>query len=302
MKGNNRSRRKQPTRRGARPRTDAANRRLGAVAGVIIVLVVAWLISTARSNSAETNGGGLRMPPGTSLEEVTTNSEMPEWLIRYQGFTVSFNSETHQPNWVAWELLASETDGETAREKSSGFAADPNAPGCARPADYTRSGYDRGHMAPAGDMKWSAPTMNQSFLMTNICPQAGELNRGTWKKLEEKCRQKAVADSAVVIVCGPVFDKDKPRRTIGETGVAVPDGFFKVILSPYTDPPAAIGFVMPNGPVPGGMQEHAVSVDSVERLTGHDFFHALPDDIENKVEAQCDFSRWSRIRPRHKHK
>lgn len=291
--------RRRPKRKRNRSRADAANRRLGMIAGVIIVILVAWFISTARSYS-ESKDKPLNLPVGSSLEEVVTNSQMQEWLIRYQGFTVSFNPETHQPNWVSWELLASETDGETAREKSSGFAADPNAPGCARPTDYTRSGYDRGHMAPAGDMKWSASTMNQSFLMTNICPQAGELNRGSWKKLEEKCRQKAIADSAVIIVCGPIFDAGKPYRRIGETGVAVPDKFFKVILSPYTTPPTAIGFIMPNGTVPGGMQPHAVSVDSVENLTGHDFFSALPDEIESKVEAQCDFNRWSRIRPRHK--
>lgn len=281
-----------------RSRTDYANRRLGTAFGIIAVILVAWFISMARSHS-ENEGRPLQLPAGSNLEEVVTKEGLQEWIIRYQGFTVSYNSETHQPNWVAWELLASETDGETAREKSSGFAADPNAPGCARPSDYTGSGYDRGHMAPAGDMKWSASTMNQSFLMTNICPQAGELNRGAWKKLEEKCRQKAVADSALVIVCGPIFEKGKRHRRIGEAGVAIPDKFFKVILSPYTNPPTAIGFIMPNGTVPGGMQTHAVSVDSVESITGHDFFSALPDELENKVEAQCDFHRWSRIRPRH---
>ncbi len=150
-------------------------------------------------------------------------------------------------------------------------------------------------MAPAGDMKWSPETMRESFLLTNICPQAGELNRGAWKKLEEKCRQRAIADSAVVIVCGPVFIPGEGIERIGTTGVAVPRKFFKVILSPYTDPPSAIGFIMPNSYVKGGMQTHAVSVDSVEALTGHDFFTALPDDVETTVEAQCDFNRWSRM-------
>ncbi len=240
----------------------------------------------------------MALPNATDLEAVATNADMPEYLIRYQGFTVSFNQKTHQPNWVAWELLGTETDGKNARDKSGGFAPDPNVPGCARPTDYTRSGYDRGHMAPAGDMKWSESTMNQSFLMTNICPQVGELNRGAWKKLEEKCRQKAVADSAVIIVCGPYFTPGKKHRTIGETAVQVPDGFFKVILSPYSSPPTAIGFIMPNRNITGGMQPHAVSVDEVEKLTGHDFFAALPDDIENELEATCDFNRWSRIRTR----
>ena len=229
-----------------------------------------------------------------SLRHVIIPADIPQQIIHYPGFTVSFNPEAHQPNWVAWELLASETDGESNRE--SNFTTDYNVEGCSTTDDYRGSGYDRGHMAPAGDMKWSAETMRESFLMTNICPQAGDLNRGAWKKLEEKCRQRAVADSAVVIVCGPIFSPGEGVERIGKTGVAVPRRFFKVVLSPYTDPPKAIGFIMPNGYVKGGMQTHAVSVDSVEAVTGHDFFSALPDEVENRIEAECDFSRWSRIR------
>ena len=198
---------------------------------------------------------------------------------------------------MAWELTREETEGEISRDKAAGFSADPNVPGCPSPSDYTHSGYDRGHMAPAGDMKWKQSAINQSFYMTNICPQAGELNRGAWKKLEEKCRQKAAADSAIVIVCGPIFTPGVDHETIGyDTRIPVPDKFFKVILSAYADPPTAIGFIMPNSYVTGGMQTCAVSVDSVEAVTGYDFFSALPDDVENTLEAQCDFPRWSVIR------
>lgn len=293
--------RRQPPRRAAQTRRRQHSGRIihhaGFIAGINVVFLVAWIIWSLHANS-DNGGARIDLPSSTDLEAVVSAPGMPEQLIRYNGFTVSFNEQTHQPNWVAWELLGSETDGENAREKSSGFTTDPDVAGCARPSDYTHSGFDRGHMAPAGDMKWSESTMNQSFLMTNICPQAGELNRGAWKKLEEKCRQKAVADSAVVIVCGPIFSQGKSHRKIGDTGVAVPDSFFKVILSPYADPPAAIGFIMPNGEVAGGMQPHAVSVDRVEAATGLDFFSALPDEIENDIEARCDFNRWSRIRTR----
>lgn len=269
----------------------------GVIIGVAIAIAISWFASDYNSNAGDRSHALQQtIDPSADLEAVVTPPGVEEWLIRYQAMTVSFNKDTHQPNWVAWELLGSETEGENTREQSSGFATDPNVPGCARSADYTRSGFDRGHMAPAGDMKWSAPAMNQSFLMTNICPQAGELNRGAWNKLEEKCRQKAVADSAVVIVCGPIFTPGKTPRRIGETGVAVPDSFFKVILSPYAVPPTAIGFILPNGEVPGGIQPHAVPVDSVEARTGYDFFSALPDELENKIEATCDFNRWSRIR------
>ena len=257
---------------------------------LVVVAAIIYLVASARNHQHQT------LATEGSLEHVVTNPLLEEEIIPYKGMTISFNSSTHQPNWVAWELLASETDGENNRE--SAFQTDYDVDGCATTDDYRGSGYDRGHMAPAGDMKWSPETMRESFLLTNVCPQAGELNRGAWKKLEEKCRQRAVADSALVIVCGPIFIPGEGVETIGRTGVAVPRRFFKVVLSPYTDPPMAIGFIMPNGYVKGGMQTHAVSVDSVEAITGHDFFSALPDDIEATIESQCDFNRWSRIRRR----
>lgn len=226
------------------------------------------------------------------IEEVKTAKGLEEEIIHYEGMTVSFNPKLHIPNWVAWELTAEEATGTEPR--SNNFKADPKVKGSAQPSDYTGSGYDRGHMAPAGDMKWSNSAMNETFFMTNICPQDNGLNRGSWKSLEEKCRERALRDSAIIIVCGPVLDK-KPKKHIGDTKVAVPERFFKVILSPYIDPPVAIGFIMPNGPVEGGMQKCAMTVDEVERITGHDFFSALPDDIEAEVESRVNFNKWSRM-------
>ena len=210
---------------------------------------------------------------------------------------LSFNPQYHIPNWVAWELTADETSGEISRTNK--FSADPEIPESAETWDYNYSGYDRGHMAPAGDMRWNREAMEQTFLMTNICPQVKSLNAGSWKNLEEKCRQWAQADSAIYIVCGPVID-GKPIEYIGDTRVYVPRQFFKVIISPYANPARGIGFIMPNGKVPGGMQACAVPIDSVESLTGHDFFASLPDDIEADVESQCDFHYWSTHRPHRK--
>ena len=287
---------KQPNKRKAgrtrkrRPASDASTKRLAWIMALAVTAAIAYLVSSAKKpgHNPGHNAG--------DLTAVITNPNLPETLLRYEGMTISFNPDTPQPNWASWELLASEATGDAPRSDS--FAPDPEVEGCATLSDYRRSGYDRGHMAPAGDMKWSAEAMRQSFLLTNVCPQKGDLNRGAWQKLEEKCRQKALTDSAVIIVCGPVFLPGEGIERIGATGVAVPRRFFKVILSPYIDHPTAIGFIMPNGPVAGGMMPHAVSVDSVEALTGHDFFAELPDEIETIVESQCDFNRWSRIRRR----
>ena len=231
----------------------------------------------------------------TALLHPRTNPEQREQIKEYVGFTVSFNREMHIPNWVSWELTQDEAQGN--QERSQKFLTDPDVVGCPTTMDYRGSGYDRGHMAPAADMKWSPEAMNQCFYLTNICPQTHELNGGAWRKLEEKCRQWAFADSAIAIISGPVLT-EVPDEYIGEMEVAVPKSFFKVILSPFANPPRGIGFVMPNGYVEGGMQKAAVTIDEVERLTGHDFFAALPDSIENEVEAQCDFQYWSNHRKR----
>lgn len=226
-------------------------------------------------------------------QQVVVPDALAQELIQYKGMTVSFNPDTHCPNWVAWELTGEEATGEEPRYNQ--FAVDPNIKGCATPDDYRNTGYDRGHMAPAGDMKWDSEAMRQSFYMTNIVPQYGPLNRGTWRKLEEKCRQRAVNDSAIIVVCGPV-PGDPVEMHIGATGVVVPQRFFKVILSPYIDHPTAIGFVMPNGATPGGMQAYATTVDEVERITGYDFFSALPDEIEDEIESNYNFTRWSQMK------
>lgn len=228
-----------------------------------------------------------------SLLRVITPASTPQRIVNYTGFTLSFNPEKHIPNWVAWELTGNETLGTQSR--SNKFVSDPAVAGCPETYDYSYSGYDRGHMCPAGDQKWDRQAMADSFTLTNICPQEKSLNTGAWKHLEEKCRTWAKADSAIIIICGPVLS-DSLREAIGDTRVAVPKRFFKVVLAPFANPMRGIGFIMNNGRVEGGMQKAAVTIDEVERITGLDFFSALPDSIESEVESQCDFPLWSRIR------
>lgn len=260
------------------------------IVGVIYLSAQYLLTRDASSRQCDDD---LTALSGEMLQKVATNPALEENLVRYKGMTVSFNTRLHIPNWVAWELTGEEAEGTEPRYDR--FVCDERVAGCAETWDYSYSGYDRGHMAPAGDMKWDKEAMMETFYMTNICPQAPELNRGSWKRLEEKCRARAGVDSAVIVVCGPVLT-DELTEFIGDSRVTVPKRFFKVILSPYRKNPVAIGFIMPNGKVPGGMQPMAVTVDSVEAVTGHDFFAALPDSAENKLERMCDFNSWSRLK------
>ncbi|WP_455593056.1 DNA/RNA non-specific endonuclease [Bacteroides sp.] len=218
-----------------------------------------------------------------------SDSGHAQQIIRHTGYTVSYNSALRLPNWVAYELTREEARG--TEKRSDRFVADPQIVGSmATNADYARSGYDKGHMAPAADMKWSRTAMKESFYFSNICPQHPELNRRKWKDLEEKIRDWGIADSAVVIVCGPIVGKS--NTTIGRNKVTVPQRFFKVILSPYANPPRAIGFLFPNERSVAPLRNYAVTVDSVEQVAGMDFFSALPDDLENAIEAELAPSRW----------
>lgn len=212
-------------------------------------------------------------------------------IVEYPGFELSFNSETHLPDYVAWELTAEETEGHAPR--SNKFRQDTDVKGCAMPDDYRHSGYDRGHMAPAADFKWSPEAMDATHFLTNICPQQHDLNAGAWQTVEKNCRNWAVRDSAIIIICGPVMTRT-PLAHIGQTGVAVPAQFFKVVLAPFANPPRAIAFLMDNRRIEGGAQKTVVTVDEIEALTGFDFFSALPDDIENTVESYSNYAQWQK--------
>lgn len=132
--------------------------------------------------------------------------------------------------------------------------------------------------------------MEESFYLSNICPQNQSLNRGDWNDLEEKARSWAKRDSAIIIVCGPIIPK-RPQK-IGNN-VAVPEAFFKVILSPYKKNPQAIGFIMPNQAGNNPLSHYACSIDKVEEVTKMDFFSVLPDDIENRIESTYSLKYWN---------
>ena len=133
-------------------------------------------------------------------------------------------------------------------------------------------------------MKWNRQAMIESFYMSNICPQVGNLNRGDWNDLEELCRDWADKYGRIYIACGPIFDSKSPKR-IGGHKVAVPDRFFKVILIYNRKNPIALGFIFKNIARSQDLEKYMVTVDSVENVTGMDFFSKLPDEVENRIES-----------------
>lgn len=213
-----------------------------------------------------------------------------EQILKRTGYVASYNKATLLPNWVAWHLTAERTEGSVKRSGVD-FAEDTEVPEPrATDWDYYNSGYDRGHMCPAADNKWSKKAMEESFLFTNMCPQNGNLNRGDWNEMEMACRKWAKKYGDLYIVCGPILYKGK-HKTIGKNKVVVPEAFFKVVLRTGDDP-QAIGFIYKNTSGNRPKDSYVNTVDEVERITGIDFFPSLPDDVEKNVEATADIANW----------
>ena len=237
--------------------------------------------------------------PSTKTFKIPANTEIPrlkekrqEQVIKHEGYTVSYNSEYRIANWVAYELTATEAKSKKT-ERSNKFVSDPQVKGAtAMNEDYTRSGYDRGHLAPAGDMKWSAKAMRESFYLSNICPQKPKLNRGIWKDLEEQCRLWALDNGSLLIVTGPVITGDMKR--LGKNKVAIPKYFYKVLCY-YTEKGyKGIGFLFENRDYKdNSLKSMVIPIDSVEKVTGIDFFPSIPDEQEKEMEATVDWSSWS---------
>ena len=241
--------------------------------------------------TADSQNAADRKPAIKMMELPAPLNDRPERILRRKAYTTSYNSTTKNPNWVAWHLTKSHTYGSHQRAKEVFHEDEQVGASRATDWDYYNSRYDRGHMCPAGDNKWDEQAMNQTFLFTNICPQNHGLNKYEWNDLEIMCRDWARQYGAVDIVCGPIYYGQGEQKTVGKNRVWVPDAFFKVVLCRQGQP-KAIGFIYRNEGRKQHLADAVHTVDEIERLTGIDFFPALDDDIENRVEAKAELSKW----------
>ena len=223
----------------------------------------------------------------------STKLEIPgispgETIISHTGYSLVYSEPYEQAKWVAYELTKAETNNIVKR--SNKFISDPMVKtGTAINKDYAGSGYDKGHLA--SDMGWSSKTMAESFYYSNMSPQEPGFNRGVWKRLEELVREWAIENQAISIVTGPVLTNGLP--SIGPDKVSIPAYYYKVILD-YTEPSIkGIGFILPNKSSGEPLQNYAVTIDSVEKFTGIDFFPSIPDDQEIKIEKALYLKSWT---------
>lgn len=211
-------------------------------------------------------------------------------IIKHQYYTLSFIDKYKQPEWVAYKLTPEMIVSES--ERSNKFKPDPLVDaGTAVDADYRHSNYDKGHLCPAADMSWLQEAMDETFYFSNISPQLPGFNRGIWKKLEEQVRDWARKEKKLYIVAGGVLNDS--LKTIGqENEVSVPVWFYKVVLDYEKPEQKGIGFIFTNESSSSPLSDYAVTIDSVESFTKLDFFPAIPDKLERKIESKLDKAAW----------
>jgi endonuclease G len=260
-------------------------------AGLIIIIIIAVLLLNTCKHQRQVSGGRGHYQTGADVSGLQIPATKPgEELIQHTAYTLSFNPDHEQANWVAYVLRGAQF--QTAHfTRTNQFMTDPEAkPHSADDEDYEGSGYDRGHLASAEDMSWSAATMKESFYYSNMSPQVPAFNRGVWKRLEELVRFWATVYDSIYVVTGPVLTKG--LSTIGHDRVSVPKYYYKVILEYNPKGTRGIGFILPHEASAATLTPFAVSIDSVEHFTGIDFFPKLPDNVEDKVEANPDVAGW----------
>lgn len=208
-------------------------------------------------------------------------------IVQHQNYTLSYNELYEQAEWVAYELKKSHLTHDD--RKRPYFISDPKViTKSANYKNYKRSGYDRGHLCPAGDRRFSKEAYNETFYTSNITPQKNSFNAGIWNRLEMQTRYWAKKYGDLYIVTGGILTKD--LKTIGFEDVAVPKLFYKIILD-YKNT-KAIAFLLPHKESTESLKNFVVSIDEIEERTGIDFFSALPDTIENKLEASSTYKNW----------
>lgn len=241
------------------------------------------------------------LPAGLEKPVCAASYKATDHQIRqFEHYSLCYRESYEQAEWSAYCLTEEELVKNAKR--SDDFRSDPEiTTGSATPADYKKSGYDRGHLSPAADFAFDEEAMSETFYMSNMSPQKGGLNRGIWKDLEAEVRLWAKNFGRVYVVSGPILEKPAEEyESIGENQVAVPEFYYKVILAPLYANEAdratpqdaenviALGFIFPNEKCTGTLNDYAVTVDEVEARTKLDFFSLLEDKVENEIEENCE--------------
>jgi len=257
------------------------------IALLILVGIYAYDLYLDKTSKTEIIQKGETSKDDTNTYFLPTSTT--KQVIHHNGYSLSYNEAYEQSEWVAYELKASHLS--RTNFKRPYFEIDKAVKTkAAHWNNYKNSGYDRGHLCPAGDRRYSKAAHDETFLTSNISPQKHDFNSGIWNTLEQKTRYWARKYDGVFVVTGGVLTKK--LKTIGKENVAVPNYFYKVILDYNNGKPKMIAFLMKHENSKKALSSFVVSTDKIEKLTGIDFFPQLEDAIETKLEASSSYNDW----------
>ncbi len=267
------------------------NRKLIYTILTLIISIFLYVSNTNKEKSTpqKDNDGVVDVVLDTNFDYLPTTTT--HQIIKHKYYTLSYNEKYEQAEWVAYELTPNHI--KHIDRKRPYFIYDKKVKSkSANYRNYKKSGYDKGHLVPAGDMRFSFDAFNDTFYTSNISPQNHQFNAGLWNRLEQKVRYWTKKYGNLYIITGGVLKNG--LKKIGDEKVAVPNQFYKIILD-YSNKnkPKAIAFLMPNKDSNKPLYKFTTSIDAIEKLTGIDFFPALPDDVENRLESKSDYKGWS---------
>lgn len=205
-----------------------------------------------------------------------------ELELDYTYYDLCYSLTHRQSLWAKHEVTPEQVKGK--QKRTNNFKADDRLTDPVDPDDYRRSGFDRGHLVPAGDMKQNFTAMSESFFMTNMTPQNPSFNSGIWNTLEAHVRDEVLKLGAAIVITAPVLLKTQiyPRL---KTNISIPDYFYKIIF--FQEQLQMHAYLIPNAPSEGSkFTDYKVTVKEIEDLTGIDFFYELESNLQLKLETQ----------------
>ena len=266
------------------------NRKL--IYAIITAIVAIFLYQNNNTKEADTNSdkdGVTDIIQKSDFNFLPTSSTGA--IVKHDFYTLSYNEKYEQAEWVAYELTPSHLK-RIDRHRPYFIYDKKVKTKSANYRNYKKSGFDKGHLVPAGDMRFSEDAFNDTFYTSNISPQNHQFNAGIWNRLEQKTRYWTKKYGNLYVITGGVLNNG--LKTIGQEHVAVPNQFYKILLDyDKGENPKAIAFLIPNKDSEAPLYKFTTSIDRIEKLTGIDFFPALPDNIENKLESKSDYKGWS---------
>ena len=254
-----------------------------------LCLLLSCKLETKKETKKETNNSNKVVNTAVNEVDLLPISSTNQ-IVRHNYFTLSYNEKYEQSEWVAY-TIAAQNQSNQHFERPFYIQDEQVTTKSADWRNYKKSGYDKGHLCAAADMKFSKKAFDETFLTSNISPQKHDFNEGIWNRLEQKTRYWATKYNGVYVVTGPVLSDG--LSTIGQEDVAVPNYFYKIILKEINGTKSIIAFMMPAQDSDAPLYNFVTSVDNIEKITGIDFFPNLEDSLENELEKNNNYKAWS---------